>query len=66
MSNKPQKSVIFVFERHGNSVKVTAVDEETGREVVVIAPAKLPQADMQLLALRKLEKVLKGQNEFKL
>ncbi|WP_181702933.1 DUF6898 family protein [Chthonobacter albigriseus] len=43
----------------GASAKVTAIDAATGVEVCVIGPAGAARADLERLALRKLEKRLK-------
>ena len=51
-------TVYFEFRAIGNSMRVAAVDADTGIEVHVIAPAATPRADMERLALRKLERRL--------
>jgi hypothetical protein len=58
---KPTGEVYFEFHSVGNAVKITAIDAETGIEVAVQAPASLPQADMQRLALRKLQRRLQSE-----
>ncbi len=55
--------VLFEYVRHGTSVKVTAVEPETGIEAVVIVPADLPEAQMQARALQKLLYILKKREE---
>jgi uncharacterized protein DUF6898 len=47
--------VYFEFTPIGRSVKVSAIDAATSIEVTVIGPATASQADLQRLALRKLE-----------
>lgn len=54
-----QGEVYFEFRIHGTSVRVTAIDEATGLEVVVVGPASAARHDLERLALRKLEKRLK-------
>ncbi|MCB1476291.1 MAG: serine hydroxymethyltransferase [Rhodobiaceae bacterium] len=51
-------TVYFEFRVIGNSMRVAAVDADTGIEVHVIAPTATPRADMERLALRKLERRL--------
>ncbi|MEQ8745632.1 serine hydroxymethyltransferase [Pyruvatibacter sp.] len=50
--------VIFEFWPRGAYVKVSAVDEATGTEVSIVGDARVTQADLQRIALRKLEKAL--------
>ena len=47
-------NVLFEFRQIGNSVKVTAVDAETGLEVSIIGPANALPTDLQRLATSKL------------
>ena len=55
-SSKPQSGeVYFEFRRVGNAVRVTAVDADSGVEVVVMGPATASQTELQNLAHRKLE-----------
>ena len=54
---------IFVeFVVMGNSVKVTAIDPDTGLEVSVIGPANAPRNAMAEAARKKLEYVAKKQS----
>jgi hypothetical protein len=50
----PDREFIFEFVSVGDSVRVAAVDVETGIEVVVFGPVKTRQDDLQRLAARKL------------
>ena len=52
--------VYFEFTAIGGSVKVVAVHAASGTEVSVIGPAKAARADLQRLALRKLQARLQG------
>ena len=45
----------FEFTAIGAVVKVAAIDAQTGLEVTVMGPVGAPRADLQRLALRKLE-----------
>ncbi len=54
----PGREVLFEFIRQGNFVRVAAVDALSGVEVVVVAPAGAAQADLEALALRKLQRAL--------
>ncbi len=42
----------------GDSMKVSAVDGATGTEVSIVGPAKLPQAELERVALNKLNYVM--------
>jgi len=53
-----KSEAIIEYTRVGNSVRVTAVDVETGTEVVFQAPVTASQADMQRTAINKLKYVL--------
>lgn len=58
-----ERDVIFEVTRIGDAQRVAAIDVQTGVEVVVQAPAKAALADVRALALRKLERALKGDDE---
>jgi hypothetical protein len=60
--DKEPLGIIFTFHQAGSTMKITALCETTFVEVSVIAPTSLPQADMQLLALRKLQHMIKKQS----
>lgn len=51
--------VLFEYVAFGTSVKVTAIEPETGIEAVVVVPAGLTEAQMQAKAMQKLLYVLK-------
>jgi hypothetical protein len=55
------RGVIFEHTILGERAKVTAVDEETGIEVVTLGPATVSRRDLEKLALRKLERRLAAQ-----
>ena len=59
VSGEPHE-VIFEITRIGDIQRVAAVDVETGVEVVVQAPANAALVDVRALALRKLERALRG------
>lgn len=50
-----ESEVYFEITVIGTSAKVVALDATTGVEVVAIAPAKTPVADLKRLALGKLK-----------
>jgi hypothetical protein len=52
--------VYFEFVAIGRQVKVSAIDAASGIEVSVIGPASASQADLQRLALQKLQARLKA------
>ena len=52
--------VFFEFTRMGPQMRVAAIDEATGTEVVVIAPVTATPQQMQQLALAKLRRKLGG------
>ena len=47
----------------GNSVKVSAVDSQTGLEAMVVGPLNAAKSDLQKLAIRKLELLLAKNNK---
>lgn len=53
--------VYFEFVPRGAYVKVSAVHEGTGTEVSIVGDARVTQADLQRIALRKLERALEDQ-----
>ena len=56
------KEIYVEFVIMGNTVKVTAIDSESGLEASVIGPAGAPRAAMAEAARRKLEYVAKKQS----
>ncbi len=56
-----RRTVIFEFAPLGRQVKVMAVDAESGLEVAIVGPVTAPRADLERLALRKLENRLRRQ-----
>jgi hypothetical protein len=58
--NRP---VIFEFVQQGAYMRVAAVDEETGLEAIIVGPANAARADLQALALRKLERLLERKRD---
>ncbi len=53
-----QGQVLFEFTQVGQMMRVAAIDETTGIEVVVIAPVNAAKGHMQRLAMAKLRKKL--------
>jgi hypothetical protein len=60
--NASADRVYFEFVPRGAYVKVSAVHEGTGTEVSIVGDARVTQADLQRIALRKLEKALEDQS----
>ncbi len=58
-----ERDVIFEITRIGDAQRVAAIDVATGTEVVVQAPANAALVDVRGLALRKLQRALKGEDE---
>lgn len=56
--NPPSGRVLFEFTQVGQQMRVAAIDEATGTEVVVIAPVSATRLQMQTLALGKLRRRL--------
>jgi hypothetical protein len=57
VSGQPRE-VIFEVRRIGDIQRVAAIDSETGIEVVIQAPVSASRADVEEIALRKLERAL--------
>jgi hypothetical protein len=55
--------VLFEYVRQGTSVKVTAIETETGIEAVIIVPANLSESQMQAKALQKLRYIMQKKVE---
>lgn len=59
MARAPTESgVYFEFVSLGNSVKVSAIDGESGIEVSIVGPTSASRAELEHLALKKLEHAL--------
>lgn len=50
--------VYFEFKPIGNYMRVNAIHAETGRETFVLGPLNASRGDLQMLALRKLKKII--------
>jgi hypothetical protein len=48
------REILFEFVRIGDSVRVAAIDPESGEEAVAIGPASASRHDLEQLALGKL------------
>ena len=57
----PGKEIFVEFVVLGNTVKVTAIDPDTGLEVSVVGPANAPRNVMAEAARKKLEYMTKKQ-----
>ncbi len=58
MTDHPGEGYIVEFRRLGNSVKVSAIDPETGTEVSIVGPANASQSELSRNAINKLKYVL--------
>jgi hypothetical protein len=52
--------IYFEFTAIGRNVKVSAIDAETGTEVSILGPVTASRADLQRLALQKLQARLRA------
>ena len=55
--------ILFEYMRSGTSIKVTAIEPNTGVEAVVVVPAGLSEQQMQARAMQKLLYILKKKEE---
>jgi hypothetical protein len=58
-----RKEVYIEYKQVGQAMKVTAVDAETGIEVVIMGPVSAAQTHLQKIAVQKLEMQLKKHSE---
>lgn len=56
--SKPSRQIYFEFVPIGAQIKVSAIDALTRTEVCIIAPRSALRKDMEMLALRKLQRAL--------
>jgi len=54
------QEVLFEFRQIGNSVKVTAIDPQSGTEVSIVGAANMTQYSLKQAALRKLKRVIEN------
>ncbi len=47
----------------GNYIKVSAICEDTGREVSMVGDPKVPQKQLEQLAIKKLKYVMRREDE---
>jgi hypothetical protein len=55
--------VLFEFVQMGQMMRVAAIDEVTGTEVIVITPLNATRLQMQRVAMAKLQRKLHGTDE---
>ena len=58
MSGPPDHRIIFEISRHGDYVKVTAVDPVSAVEVSVMGPVKGPIEVVKRIAVQKLRRAV--------
>lgn len=58
MEKEKEGGILFQIIRIGNAVKVIAVDEVTGTEISLIAPANTPLVSLKAAAKKKLAYVM--------
>jgi len=58
-----RKEIYIEYKQVGQAMKVTAVDAETGLEVVIMGPASAAQTHLQKIAVQKLEMQLKKDSD---
>ncbi|PCH82377.1 MAG: serine hydroxymethyltransferase [Hyphomicrobiales bacterium] len=51
-------TVYFEFIKHGNTIKVVAIDAESGTEVSTLGPVYASENELQQIAYKKLQIVL--------
>jgi len=52
------RNIIIEFTPVGNAVKVTAICEDSGREVSIVGDRKAGKTELEMLAVRKLKYVM--------
>ena len=62
-SEAARKEIYIEYKQVGQAMKVTAVDAETGVEVVIMGPASAAQTHLQKVAVKKLQMQLKKNSE---
>jgi hypothetical protein len=63
MADAGRREVLFEFTAVGGVVKVAAIDAATAIEVSVMGPAGASKADLERLALQKLEARLRRETD---
>jgi hypothetical protein len=58
MADHPEGIIFEYYQTPTRAIRVCAVDEATGIEVVVICDSRLSQQEMQTVAMRKLDWVM--------
>lgn len=53
------REVIFEYQKMGNLLRVAAMDTKTMTEIIISCPPSASEDQMQMMALRRLEFVLK-------
>ena len=63
MPASKQREVIIEYAQYGSTLRVTAVDAETGLEVVFQVPANISMSEIERLAINKLTYVAEKQKK---
>lgn len=58
-----RNEIYIEYKQVGQAMKVTAIDAETGMEVVIMGPASAAQTHLQKIAVQKLEMQLKKNSD---
>lgn len=56
------KQVFLEYTPVGRSLKVVAIDPDTGLEATIIAPTGTPRREMDRIAVRKLERLIERES----
>lgn len=58
MASSASREILFEYRTYGAQMRVTAIDPDSGKEVVIIAPATAQRSEVQKIAMAKLNKAL--------
>ncbi|WP_132938201.1 DUF6898 family protein [Varunaivibrio sulfuroxidans] len=58
MPSKKNREILFEFQRVGQALRITAIDAQSGTEVVMVGDPRYSQEMLKRMAVRKLEYVL--------
>lgn len=60
---KSSREILFEYARIGNIVRVTAIDAESGTEVVFQAPSNSSYTELQRIGINKMKYVLNKERD---
>lgn len=63
VSREKKREILFEFQRVGQALRITAIDAQSGTEIVMVGDPRYSQDMLKRMAARKLDYVLSKKDE---